>query len=113
MTDTKPLLVLHASCFSVIAACFALSATLFKGQPEVAQILTGGALWLYGKLGFRPAKSVFDRLVASLEPSEVVQILSCRPPLAARTSGVQPIGAAATVAPAVEPQAPQPIGPKP
>jgi len=89
MTEHSKVLALHITCVVVIATCFALSATVFKDTPAVAQILTGAALWLYGKLGFKPAKSVFERLVQTLDPSEVVQIMSSRPPAPSR-GGVYP-----------------------
>lgn len=80
MTQEAKLLALHAVCVITIITCFALSATLFSGQPVISQALVGAGFFLWGKLGFRPSRTVFERHVQALEAGEVVRILSSRPP---------------------------------
>ena len=90
-SDNKTqILLIHAGCISLIVICYVLSATLFKGVPEVGKVLTAAAALLWGKLAFKPADSVLSKVLQALEPAEV-QRLSMKPPA--------PV--AATIAPAV------------
>lgn len=80
MTSEGKLLALHLSCVLTIVGCFTLSESVFRASPMIAQALVGAGFFLWGKLGFKPARSVFERLIQALEPAEVEQIMSTRPP---------------------------------
>jgi hypothetical protein len=84
MTDQTKLLVVHGACVLVIAALFAVAYTVFRGQTIPAGLLVGLGFWLWGKLGFKPAQVVLERIVfkqlgVSLDDAKV---LTTRPPAA-------------------------------
>jgi len=76
------LLGIHAGCVGLIVGCFVLSATLLKGQTFYAGCVCGVGFWLWGKLGFKPAQVVLERMIykqlgVSLDD---VRQMSARPP---------------------------------
>lgn len=80
MKDAKnETLLVHTACLLTIALSFTLALTVLKPYPVPATILLGGALWLWGKLGFKPANPVLARILQQLEPAAVAA-LSQRPP---------------------------------
>ena len=72
-------LLVHTACMLTIALSFTLALTLLKPYPVPASILTGGALWLWGKLAFKPASPVLANILQQLGPAQVAT-LSQRPP---------------------------------
>ena len=86
--ETQTLLV-HVGCVALLALCVWLS-TLIKGDSEYAlearALLIGAAAMLWGKLGFRPANPVLDRILTKLvqrEPERVARLTNNPPPPAA------------------------------
>lgn len=85
MTDATKTLIVHAACVAVIAACFWIAGTALHGQPMLAGLVIGVGAWLWGKLGFKPAQVIFERIVAKQlgVPFDDVRALTTRPPAAA------------------------------
>lgn len=82
LTEQGKLLVIHAACVLIIGALFVFAYTVFRGQIVPAGLLTGLGFWLWGKLGFKPAQVVLERVVmkqlgVSLDDAKV---LTARPP---------------------------------
>lgn len=72
--------VLHVVCVAVIAGCYALAFTVLKDNEEAATVLCGAATFLWGKLAFKPANALIEKIVQSMEPEEVVALKSRTPP---------------------------------
>jgi hypothetical protein len=91
MSDEMKLLAVHAGCVLTIAACFALAelTPLAKAMPVAARVLEASGFMLWGKLGFKPAEVVVERIIAGMDPARV-DALSKRPP-----PPEQPMGGAA------------------
>lgn len=79
MDPKNETLLVHTACLLTIALCFTLSFGWLRPYPVPAGILCGGALFLWGKLGFKPADPVLARILQQLSPVEVA-VLSTRPP---------------------------------
>lgn len=84
--ETQTLLI-HVGCIALIALCVWLS-TLISGDSELAlesrALLIGSAVFLWGKLGFKPANPVLDRIIERLvqrEPQRVQRLTSNPPPI--------------------------------
>lgn len=80
VTGKNSTLALHAGCILLIAVCLALAFTVLKPYPQESAMLIVCAGWLYGKLGFKPANSVLENIIQTLEPARVEMIMSQRPP---------------------------------
>jgi hypothetical protein len=88
MTEAQKmqLLVLHTGCVLVICLCFALAElsplhdVVMFSTPLLSRALEVAGFFLWGKLGFKPADPVLDKIIASMEPARVEQIMSQRPP---------------------------------
>lgn len=86
MTDQLKTLAVHAGCVLAICVCFALGelsplrAALVAGVPVFSLALEAAGFWLWGKLGFKPAAIILDRILQRMEPARVEQIMSQRPP---------------------------------
>lgn len=97
MTEKHKTLLVHAGCIALIALCVWLS-TLIKGTDDLAlelrAALVGSALFLWGKLGFKPASPVLDRIVQRLVEREPVRMarLTSKPPPAAAGARIPPEG---------------------
>lgn len=96
MTEQRQTLLVHAGCIALLALCVWLS-TLIKGTDdlslELRAALVGSALFLWGKLGFKPANPVLDRIVRKLverEPVRVARLTSKPPPSAAPRNSIEP-----------------------
>lgn len=103
MTDdtdnTKPTtmqtLAVHAVCVLIIAACTAIAASPWlQGQTALQWLIIGAALWLWGKLGFKPAEAILDRILVDKigVTLQTAKQLTQRPPAPAPTD-VPPTGA--------------------
>jgi len=81
MDNRTAVLAVHAVCVIVIAGCFVLAGTVLRGQPLAAAGVVGVGAWLWGKLGFKPAQVVLDRvLVKQLGVTlDEVQRITSRP----------------------------------
>lgn len=77
-TKTQTQLV-HLACVLTIALCLTLAFTVLKPYPEPAAMLFALSVFLYGKLGFKPASPVLAGILAKLDPIQL-QALSQRPP---------------------------------
>lgn len=94
--ETQTLLV-HAGCIALIALCTWLALQIHgTGETELTlrAALIGSALFLYGKLGFKPASPVLDRIVERLaqkEPERVQRLTQSPPPPAAPVEVVRPV----------------------
>lgn len=81
MTEKNQTLLVHAVCIMVICCCVGLSLLpQLAATPLVGHMLIGAATLLYGKLCFKPASPVLNRIIAKLEPERVEMIMSTRPP---------------------------------
>lgn len=83
------MLAVHVGCAVVIALCFVVASTVLKDNQMAANALEGLGWWLWGKLGFAPAKALQARLVEralqTMEPGEIAR-LSQRPASAEEVS---------------------------
>jgi hypothetical protein len=79
-------IMVHAGCIMVICLCFGLAeltelrTVLLFGMPVMSRALEVSGFWLWGKLGFKPAEAIIAKIIASMEPAEVIKALSMRPP---------------------------------
>lgn len=96
MKQEQQTLLIHAGCILLIALC-AWLATLIHGTDETAlalrAALVGSACGLWGKLGFKPANPVLNKILEKLaqrEPERVLQALTNRPPPQAMLGVLQP-----------------------
>lgn len=86
MNEKLQSLAVHAACILVICGCFALAeltslrTALISGQPMFSRALECAAFLLWGKLGFKPAEVILNRLLLQMEPARVERIMSQRPP---------------------------------
>lgn len=95
MTPTQPTptpatepqtFVIAVHAVGLIAVALSLWLALvgpLKGYPEAAGLLLVGVSGLYGKLGYKPAGPILDRIVAKLaerEPLRVARLTSKPPP---------------------------------
>lgn len=81
--DSKTLtLAVHGGCVLVIVLCFLVGETALAHEPVLARVVEGLGVWLYGKLGFKPAAPVLERIMQKLDPERVELIMSQRPPAA-------------------------------
>lgn len=87
--------LVHIGCVALILLCAVVSFTILKGQTEAQVLVMSCACGLYGKLGFKPAKSVQEALVLAMPPAEVERIQSMKPP--AQTVAQRPPPPAAPV----------------
>ncbi len=99
MPNEKPtllsLLAVHAVCVIVIVGTFVLAGTVLKGQPLLGGLTVAAGAWLWGKLGFRPAQVVLERVLVSklgVGFGEVEQLVreSARPPAPPPPIGAPP-----------------------
>jgi hypothetical protein len=72
--------VIHIVCVALIVACYTLAFTLLKDNDEASTVLCGAATFLWGKLGFKPAKALLEKIIQSMDAEEVVAIKSMVPP---------------------------------
>lgn len=85
MKTDKFVLAIHVLGAIAIAGCVWLAVGPARNSPELVAVVTGVALWLYGKLGFKPAGPILDRIVAKLaeaEPDRVARLTTRPPPSA-------------------------------
>jgi hypothetical protein len=83
-TTNKPaVLGIHVAGVAVMVACFVLGLYVSaKLHTEIGAIIIGAGFFVYGKLGFKPAAPILDRILASLaehEPERVARLASKRP----------------------------------
>lgn len=80
MKENIQLLFAHIACAALILACFWLSTTVLKDQPQLGHIVVGLGLFLWGKIGFKPAAAVVDSILQTLTPAQVRKVQSIHPP---------------------------------
>jgi hypothetical protein len=94
MTPNKNVLTIHIIGAGVGAACFALGLYISaKVHAEIGGAIIGAGFFLYGKLGFKPAGPILDRILERLaerEPERVARLTSKPPPAAPATGEVTP-----------------------
>jgi hypothetical protein len=82
MTEQNKTLLVHALCVLIIGGCCVIAGTVLKGQPLLAGCVVGLGAWLWGKLGFKPAQVILDRIVVQQlgVTLEQAKSLTARPP---------------------------------
>lgn len=86
MSEKLQVLLVHAACILVICICFwlaeltPLKIVMIGGQPVLSRALECSGFLMWGKLGFKPAEAILAKIITSMEPAKVVQIMSSRPP---------------------------------
>lgn len=94
-TNAKAL-ALHAACVLEIVGCFVLAGTVLREQPLLGALVVGAGAWLWGKLGFKPAQAILERIVyrqLGVELDDVKRLVgeSLRPPaVAAAAAAAEP-----------------------
>jgi hypothetical protein len=94
MNEKMQMLFAHIACVTLIVACFWLSTTVLKDQPQLGQVVIGAGLFLWGKIGFRPSDPVVETILESLTPKQVRKVVTAShrpPPLAAVPVMVAPV----------------------
>lgn len=86
MNEKLQTLLVHMGCVVIIGGCFALAeltplhTVLISGVAVFARALEVAGFFLWGKLGFKPAEVIMNKLLLQMEPERVERIMSQRPP---------------------------------
>lgn len=99
MSEKLQTLAVHAACVFVICVCFALAELTSLRTvwimdfpsvnvpglhsvhvPVLSRVLEVSGFFIWGKLGFKPAQVVLERLLQGMDATRIEQIMSQRPP---------------------------------
>ena len=103
-------ILIHVACCALLVASVVLRVTLLKPWPELGGALISAVLFVWGQAGFKPSTPVLARVIATLEPQKLDQLLSRRPAAAGNTLSSRPPAAPspATMREVEIPKAPPP-----
>lgn len=77
-----PLTLIHLGGVALIVVCAVVAQLVLKDAPVLQALVIGCATFLYGWLGFAPAKPVQEQIVRRMSEAEVERIQSSKPPAA-------------------------------
>jgi hypothetical protein len=72
-------ILIHIGCCALLIGAVVLRVTLLKPWPELGSTLISAVLFVWGQAGFKPSNPVLARVIATLEPQKLDQLLSMRP----------------------------------
>lgn len=72
-------ILIHIACCALLLVAVVLRVTWLKPWPEIGSALISAVLFVWGQAGFKPSTPVLARVIATLEPQKLDQLLSLRP----------------------------------
>lgn len=105
MKENLQVLAVHAACVFVICVCFYLAELTplrtvtfaflpgpLSTAPILSRALECAGFLTWGKLGFKPAEAIVERMIANMSIAQVTKVLSVKPPaqLAAVANSINP-----------------------